>query len=88
MSDDNNKLIQLAGLGNVSDDEIKENLQGQPKPVEEESDVMDFGEMENMFYKDPDGTLKLDNPYDAQMGVDFDQFESQGSFLGVFNRVT
>ena len=88
MSDDNNKLIQLAGLGNVSDDEIKQNLQGQPKPVEEESDVMDFGEMENMFYKDPDGTLKLDNPYDAQMGVDFDQFESQGSFLGAFNRVT
>jgi len=88
MSDENNKLIQLAGLGNVSDEEIRKNIEGKPKPVEqEESDVLDLGVMNDFFFKDEDGTLKVDNPYDAQLGVDFDQFKSQGNFLG-FNRVT
>ena len=88
---DNNNLVNLGLHSNITEDEIRDALQGQPEPVAEDktqSAEIDLGEYGDMLYEAKDGVFGVYNEYDSEQNVDYDQFKDQKWLFGLSTRVS
>jgi len=86
---DKNNLVNLGLHTNITEDEIRDALQGQPEPVEEQkSSELDLGQFSDMLYESKDGVFGINNAFDAQQDIDFDQFKDQKWLGGLSTRVS
>ena len=88
---DNNNLVNLGLHSNITEDEIRDALQGQPEPVAEDnakSAEIDLGNYGDMLYESKDGVFGINNEFDAQQNMDFDQFKDQKWLFGLSTRVS
>ena len=88
MSDKNN-LVNLGLHSNITEDDLRDAMQGQPEPVEEEkpaSTDLDLGKYGDMLYESKDGVFGVNNEYDLQ--YDMDQFKDQKWLGGLSTRVS
>lgn len=82
MAENNNEPVKLASLTTATAADVKDAMSGQPESVKDES-VFDLGSLADYQYDaDEDGTKGFYNPMDVNIGMDFDQFRTQGEILG------